>query len=135
MGMVMNDREKARSFGIAVGAVSGLIAGHSLWRGHGEAAIAWGVASSALIGLGLTRPAWLRGHSAVWWALANALGWINSRVLLSALFYLVLTPLGVTMRLTGWDPLHRRRPFGADRSGWVPYPSARRDPKHYDRMY
>jgi len=63
--------------------------------------------------------------------LAHVLGWVNSRVLLTALFFLVLTPMGLVLRLAGRDPLRLRRREG---SGWSPYPPRFRDPKHYERM-
>lgn len=36
---------------------------------------------------------------------ARALGWVNTRVLLRLVFYLVLAPLGIAMRLAGRDAL------------------------------
>jgi hypothetical protein len=40
-------------------------------------------------------------------ALGHALGWINSRILLSLVFYLVVTPIGFAIRLFGRDPMRR----------------------------
>lgn len=69
-----------------------------------------------------------------WWMqLAHALGWINARIVLSAIFFLVFMPVGLIARLVGWDPLRRRWPSG--QSGWVPYPERHQDPTHYERMY
>jgi hypothetical protein len=48
------------------------------------------------------------------------------------LFGLVLTPLGLLWRLTGKDPLTRRRERW---SGWSAYPDRYRNHKHYERMY
>ena len=56
-----------------------------------------------------------------------------ARLLLSAAFFLVLTPVGLAVRLVGWDPLWRRK--GRRHSGWVPYPKRFHDVKHYERMY
>ena len=87
----------------------------------------------ALVVPAVTKPALLRVPSAWWWRLAGLLGWINARVLLSALFFAMVTPIGVVMRLTGHDPLRRR---GAARStNWLPYAERLRDPRHYERMY
>lgn len=69
---------------------------------------------------------------ALWWRLVRVLGWINSRVLLTALFVLLLTPIGLLWRLIGHDPLRRRRESGG---GWMPYPVRYRDRRHYDRMF
>ncbi len=45
----------------------------------------------------------------VWMALAVILGWVMSRVILCALFYLVLTPIALIIRLSGKDLLSLRR--------------------------
>ena len=42
---------------------------------------------------------------ALWFKLAEALGWINSRILLSLIFYLVLYPISIFYRISGKDPL------------------------------
>jgi hypothetical protein len=41
-------------------------------------------------------------------ALGHGLGWINSRVILSLVYLLVLQPIALVMRLCGHDPLRRR---------------------------
>ncbi|MCP9292338.1 SxtJ family membrane protein [Gracilimonas sediminicola] len=40
-----------------------------------------------------------------WYKLAEGLGWFNSRVLLSLVYYLVVTPIALLFRLFGNDPL------------------------------
>lgn len=122
-----------RSFGLSVGAVCGLFAAYGLWRGHARPAAVWAAVSLTLLVPALTKPSLLRIPSALWWRLAHALGWFNARLLLSAFFFLVLTSVGLAMRLCGWDPLRRR--WGLKQSGWLPYSERVRDPNHYDRMY
>ena len=125
-------RQSARSFGFSIGAVCGLMAAFSFWRGHDMRAWGWTAVSIALLAPAFLYPSLLRVPSAVWWRFARALGWVNARVLLSAFFFLVLTPLGLAMRLGGWDPMQRRR---GRSTGWFPYPERVRSAKHYDRMY
>jgi Saxitoxin biosynthesis operon protein SxtJ len=43
-----------------------------------------------------------------WMRLAEMLGYVNSRILLSAVFYGLFTPIGLLRRVTGNDPLTRR---------------------------
>jgi Saxitoxin biosynthesis operon protein SxtJ len=43
----------------------------------------------------------------VWMAFAGVLGWINTRIILSLIFYLVFLPVGLVMRLFT-DPMHRK---------------------------
>jgi hypothetical protein len=57
---------------------------------------------------------------------------VNARVLLTLLFVIVLVPLSLVWRLLRTDPLGRRRSAW---TGWSPYPTRYRDPRHYLRMY
>jgi hypothetical protein len=121
-----------RSFGISVGAVAVLAGLYLWWRGSVQMAAVLGTTGVMLAGLGLTAPRALYRPSRLWWRLAHLLGYINARIILTVLFAVLLVPLGLFWRLTGKDPLGRRR----DRwPGWSPYPARYRDPKHYSRMY
>jgi hypothetical protein len=50
----------------------------------------------------------LRSAYAGWMVVARKIGWFNSRVILTVVFYLVLTPVGLVRRILGYDPMHRR---------------------------
>ncbi len=50
----------------------------------------------------------LRPLYLAWIKFAFLLGWINTRVLLGIFFYLVLTPIGIVLRMTGKDLLDRK---------------------------
>jgi len=43
-----------------------------------------------------------------WTAVGNALGWVNSRIILGVVFYVVVTPIGLVRRWLGRDPMGRR---------------------------
>lgn len=40
--------------------------------------------------------------------LGHILGWINTRLILGLIYYLIFTPIGLIMRVIGKDPLHRK---------------------------
>ena len=121
-----------RSFGVSVGIVLLVIAAALVWRGRVGRAEILGAVGAVLLVCGLVYPPILRVPSALWWRFSRALGHVNARVLLTVLFSVVLTPLSVVWRLTGKDPLARRR----DRwPGWSTYPARYRDRHHYTRMY
>jgi len=121
-----------RSFGVSVGIVLCVIAVVLLWRGRlGRAEVVGGI-GVVLLACGLVYPPILKYPSAAWWRFSRALGYVNARVLLTILFSLVLVPLSVVWKLTGKDPLTRRR---AAWPGWRLYPPRYRDTKHYERMY
>lgn len=69
-----------------------------------------------------------------WMTLAFALGWFNTRLLLGIFFYLILTPLGVIMRLFGVDLLDQK----IDRQAttyWKKRDLSKFDPKHASRTF
>ena len=125
-------QNRERSFGISVGAVLCLIAIALVWRGRVTRGEIVGGIGAVLLVLGYLRPALLKYPSDAWWAFAGVLGWVNARVLLSLLFFLLLTPVSLVWRLTGKDPLSRRR---AAWRGWQPHPERYRNPRHYERMF
>ena len=67
----------------------------------------------------------------MWSRIGHALGWFNSRVLLTVMFMLILWPFGFVSRLFGIDPLERRKRG----SMWTPYPERMRDPKHFEKRF
>ena len=120
-----------RSFGLTVGGVLAAIAALSVWRGHPTRAEALGVLAAGLILAALVRPGALAGLAAGWSRVGHALGWFNSRVLLTVMFVLMLWPIGFISRLFGNDPLERRRRG----SMWTAYPDRLRDGKHFERLF
>ncbi len=65
--------------------------------------------------------------------LAAALGYVNSRVLLTLMYYLVFTPYGLVSRLSGRDPLRRRA--GAGESYWVERKRTRQAREGFERLF
>ena len=53
-----------------------------------------------------------------WLTFGGALGAVNSRIILGAIFYLFLTPIALLARLTRGDFLHLKKRTGAERSYW-----------------
>jgi hypothetical protein len=121
-----------RSFGVSVGVVLCVIAALLWWRGRVGRAEVLGAIGGVLLIAGLVYPPVLKYPSAVWWRFSRGLGHINARVLLTIFFVVVLTPVGIVWRLTGKDPLGRRRDRWA---GWSPYPARYRDRNHFSRMF
>ena len=62
----------------------------------------WPLAISlVLMSLYLMKPAWLWLPHRIWMTIAGAIGWFNTRVILGLCFYLLITPIGFTLRLFG----------------------------------
>ena len=61
------------------------------------------IIASIFMGLGLIIPQLLKPIYFVWMTFAAILGWIMTRVILSIVFYLVMTPIGMITRMLGED--------------------------------
>ena len=84
--------------------------------------------------LGPAAPRILRLPYKAWMALALVLGYVMTRVLLTAVFVLIVTPLGIAMRLSGRDPMQRKR--DPDRASyWSPRQSEGDARKQLERPY
>jgi len=53
-------------------------------------------------------PAGLRPVYKAWMKFSEALGYVNSRIILFIFFYLILAPFGMILRLFGFDPMRRK---------------------------
>lgn len=104
-------RKALRSFGWLVGAVLLGIAAFLWWRHDWTPTTATYVLAglgAALVVLGTLAPVVLRPLYRVWMALALVLGFIMTRVILTLVFYLLVTPIGLALRLFGKDSMHRK---------------------------
>ena len=99
-------RKKLREFGYFLGISFPVFVGWliPLITGHGFRT--WTLlASIPLIFIGTVAPHKLRILFTWWMRLGLLLGWINSRIILTFVFLLVLIPIAVFMRLIGYDPM------------------------------
>jgi len=85
-----------------------------------EAGLAAWAAAIAVGAADLWRPRAIRWVYLGLCYLTFPIGWTLSHLVLAFVYYFLLTPIGVIMRLTGRDPLHRRFEPSAS-SYWVPH--------------
>lgn len=71
------------------------------------------VAAAILVSMALAFPAALGPVYNVWMRFAEALGWVNTRIILSLIFFLIFFPFGLIMRLFN-DPMRRKFDAAAD---------------------
>jgi hypothetical protein len=94
-----------RSFGLIVGtcfSAIGLVPLISGDRGIRTWAVSVG---GALIITALLAPALLKPVHRWWMRLAEVLGWVNTRLILLAVYYVVIVPIAGLLRILGRDPL------------------------------
>lgn len=56
----------------------------------------------------ILKPAVLKPPYFIWMKIAYLLSWVNTRIILSVIFYFIFAPVGLVMRLFRADPLDRR---------------------------
>ena len=123
-----------REFGFIVGGVFLLLGAWWFYRGKfSTVAIFTTSLGAMLVLLGLIWPRALVYPNKAWMLLAAGLSFVTTRIILGLVFFLIVTPIGVVKRLSGWDPLSRRS--GSSESYWRPYSERQRDPRHYEKMY
>ena len=66
------------------------------------------VLSAVFIIVSLAIPVALLPLNRVWHGIALLLGYVTNHLLLGTFYFLIVLPLGLTMRLFGNDPMHRR---------------------------
>src|SRR4030042_3153366 len=101
------DTKDLRKFGITMGIAFAVITFFILFR-HKQGIFATLSVSIlffifAFIMTNLLKPVYI-----LWMKLAFILGWINTRLILIIMFYLVLTPMSIVLRLLGKDLLDRK---------------------------
>ena len=97
---INNTKDDFRKFGITIGIFLLIVASFLFWKGKETFEILL-VSGLALSILGFTAPTILKPIYWAWMTFATILGWIMTRVILSLLFYIVITPIGVLSRLFG----------------------------------
>ena len=125
---------QARKSALAVAAVLLGIAAWNLYRGRTTVVLIFSALGAALVVAGLLVPPAARAFHTAWMRFAVLLGHVNSRVLLTLVYYLVVTPYGVVTRLVGRDPLRRRGP-GAGESHWVERKTTRQTREQFERLF
>ena len=97
---IKNTKSDFRKFGITIGIFLLIVAGFLFWRGSETFQILL-ISGLVLCVLGFVAPIILKPIYWAWMTFATILGWIMTRVILSLLFYIVITPIGVLSRLFG----------------------------------
>ena len=130
-------RGALRRFGLMVGGVFAALAAVGAWRAGGAPGpfgVAFGTVGAALLAGGLAAPQALRAVYLVWMTAALAMGFVMTRVLLTLVFALVFTPVGLLFRLVRRDSLHQR-PDREASSYWIRRTDGPSSRERMERMY
>ncbi len=126
-------RRELRQFGLLCLTIFGGMAAYGYF--HDGSVLAMRIlAGAALVGgtLGVLAPQALRPIFVGWMIAAFPIGWTISHLLLGAIFFCVLTPIGLMLRAFGQDPMHRSFDRGA-KTYWNPHEQV--EVKRYFRQF
>ena len=97
---IKSEKSDLRKFGITIGVILLIIAGFLFWKEKEsfQILLIFGV---ALCIFGIATPFILKPIYWVWMIFVTILGWIMTRIILSLLFYIIFTPIGLIPRFFG----------------------------------
>jgi hypothetical protein len=133
---VNNDpsRRQLQQFGFVWMGFLLLFAALAWWRLDAPDVARWLVVASVVVPVvGWLWPAFMK---AVYVGLSYAafpIGFVVSHVVMAVVYYLVVTPIGLVMRVLGHDPMHRR--FDPETPTYWIERQPVRDPKRYYRQF
>lgn len=102
--------------------IPGAIGGYLLWKGAWSGYV-W-IVVGVVLGLSRLIPPLFRKIYQLWIGFSIILGYFISRIVLTIIFFLLITPMGLIMRLAGKDPMERK---------WDPNASTYWLPKEHDQ--
>ena len=124
-----------KKFGITMAVAFGVLAILLFFFGsHPERAYWFGGIGAAFLVLGFLLPSILRPFHKWWMGLALVLGYFMSRLLLTLLFFLVITPIGFFMRFVGKDLLNEKLQPDAE-TYWIKRDKQDVEPDRYQKLY
>ncbi|HEX7419739.1 MAG TPA: SxtJ family membrane protein [Thermoanaerobaculia bacterium] len=126
------ERRQLVTFGVTMAIAFAIVAAIRVWRrGFDAIAITFCVVAAVFALSALVAPAMLAPIRRWWMRFAEILGWINTRILLILIFYLVVTPLGLVMRVFRRPPLDMARRD----SYWTEPPRNSYGDRHYEKQF
>ena len=97
---IKSEKSDLRKFGITIGIILLVISGFLFYKEKESFQIFLAIGIT-LFFTAITIPFILKPVYWIWMIFATILGWIMTRIILSILFYVILTPIGLILRLFG----------------------------------
>lgn len=125
-------KKTLRKFGVTMGIAFLVICSLFFFRQKYTGVMYNLVVSFAFFIMGLVLPTFLKPVYIAWMRLAFILSWINTRIILVAMFYLIFTPIGLVMKLFRIDLLERKKKKG---TYWKKKEKVDFNPLNYERRF
>jgi hypothetical protein len=118
---------EGRKFGLTVGAAFAVLAAVSWWREHPTTTYIFGALAAGLLIAGLVVPGQLGPVYRGWMKFALLISKVTTPIFMGIVFFIVIMPIGLLMRLFGRNPVHHK---AINKSYWAPRANARGDLTH-----
>ena len=103
-------KKQLKEFGFLIGITFPILIGFILPKLGGHPFRYWTlVFGIPFLITSLTKPILLFYPYKVWMKLGYILGWVNSRIILGLVYFIVLLPIAIIMRFIGHDPLRIKK--------------------------
>jgi hypothetical protein len=116
----MGRQTPGRRFGLELGIFGALVGAFLHRRSGGPLGVALFALGATILLLGIVRPSLLAPAARRWLAVGHRIAQVTTPVLLSIVYYGMITPMGLLRRSFSTSPLHRDR---STHSYWVRRPS------------
>ena len=97
---IKESKKDLRKFGLTIGIIIILIAALLFWK-QKPSFIYFFPVGLFLVLAGIFTPPLLRPLNKGWMIFSVLLGWVMTRVILSVLYYIILTPIGIIAKISG----------------------------------
>jgi len=126
------DIKEFRSFGLIFGFVFVVIGVWPMVRNRLEPRLWALIVSGIFVSLALLWPIILKPFHRAWMKFGQGLAWVNTRIILSFMFYFVFAPMHLVFVLVRRDPMHRRMD---SLTKTYKVPKSPRSEKHMERQF
>jgi hypothetical protein len=123
---------QGRRFGLTVGGAFLVLTAIAWWRGHTLTPPVLGTLGGLFVAGGLLVPTYMGPVERAWMRLAHAISKVTTPIFMGVVYFLVLTPIGLLMRLVGRHPL---RHVEHEHSYWKPRPAGARQSADLRRQF
>jgi hypothetical protein len=107
-----------RQFGIVLAGVLTVLGFIHFLRARTVLSENFALSGGAVLILALIMPKALKGIYGIFKKVTHAIGWFNTRVILIAIYFLILAPIAILMKISGKEFLDRKIDKKAD-SYWI----------------
>ena len=130
---IKKGKKEVRSFGITIGIILLVVAGFLFYK-EKDSFQSFIFIAGSFISLGFLIPIVLKPIYLAWMIFAVILGWFMTRIILSLLFFLVITPTSILIKMMGKDLLELKKQE-VQGSYWNVRDSGKEQNQNYEKQF